>query len=95
MMRAWIMVARLPASSGGKTLGSSWRVEVPTCRAPKSSAAKKIPTALLRPRSATAMPMNPIAPTSKSFVATRYFHPRTSTEPAIPANAPEIASARK
>ena len=32
---------------------------------------------------------------SRSFVAVRNFQPRRSTAPASPANAPEIASARK
>ncbi len=68
MIRPWMMVARLPASSGGKTVGSSDRVDVPTCRPPKSSADSAIPIAVLRPSSATAMPMNPTWLAAMSFV---------------------------
>ena len=42
--RPWMISVRLPASCGSKTLGSSWRLEVPTVSAPKRSAAKKTPT---------------------------------------------------
>ena len=86
---------RFPASCGSKTLGSSWRLEVPTVRAPKSSAAKKTPTALLRPSSATAIPRKPTFETRMSEVAMWNCQPRTSIAPASPANAPEIAIARK
>src|SRR5262249_31575722 len=41
----WMMRVRFPASCGSKTLGSSCRLDVPTVSAPKSSAAKKTPTA--------------------------------------------------
>ena len=43
------MVARSTASAGSNTSGSSCRVDVPTSSAAKSSAAKRMPTALSRP----------------------------------------------
>ena len=66
---AWIMVERFSANSGSKTLGSSWRDDVPTCSAPKSRAANRIPTALLRPSSATAIPVKPMKFVAKSLKA--------------------------
>ena len=64
MISAWIIVERFVASSGGKSVPESCLGEVPTCSAPKRTAAKRIPTALFRPRSATAIPMKPTALTS-------------------------------
>ena len=86
------MIARLPASWGGKTLGSSARDDVPTCSPPKSSAANAIPTAEFRPSSATAMPMKPTWLTAMSFVTMWNSQPSTSQAPARPAKAPPIAS---
>jgi len=60
MMSPWMISVRLLASSGRNTSGSRLRVEVPVLRAPKSSAARKMPTAVLRPSRATAIPMNAI-----------------------------------
>ena len=48
------------ASSGGKISGSRFREDVPVWSAAKRSAARPMPTAVLRPSSATAMPMKPI-----------------------------------
>ena len=84
MTSAWIMVERFSASSGSKTVGSSWRDDVPTWSAPKSSAASRMPTALLRPSSATAMPVNPRRLVSKSLMSTSYRQPSRSTPPARP-----------
>ena len=64
------MVARSMARAGSKTSGSSWRVDVPTSSAAKRSAAKRMPTALLRPRRATAIPVNAIRFVAKSPVET-------------------------
>ena len=48
-------------------LGSSWRPwDVPKSRAPNSSAAKKTPTAVFRPSSATAIPRKPTCETGMS-----------------------------
>ena len=94
MMSAWIIVDRFPASSGGKTLASICRDDVPVWSAAKRSAEKKIPIAVLRPSSATAMPTNPTALTWMSFVAIVNFQPRLSSAPPRPANPPAIASAR-
>jgi hypothetical protein len=95
MISAWMIVERFVASSGLKTSGLSCRGEVPTWSAPKRSAAKRIPTALFRPRRATAMPVYPTTPIGKSFSATWNFQPSMSIEPARPAKAPEIANAKK
>src|SRR5215207_1372926 len=95
MTSAWIIVARSTARAGSKTSGSSCRVEVPTSRPAKRSAAKRIPTGLFRPSRATAMPVKGMKFVAKSPVETANLNPRRSTEPASPANAPEIASARK
>ena len=51
---------RLPASSGWKTVGSRLRVEVPVKSAPKSSAAKKMPTRVASPEQRDGDPMKPI-----------------------------------
>src|SRR5581483_4143324 len=56
----WMIVVRLPARSGRKIDGSSWRPEVPLSSAPNSSDAAPTPIAVLRPSSAAASPMNPI-----------------------------------
>ena len=69
------------ASSGGKISGSRLRTEVPLVSAPNSSAENSTPLVVLRPSSATAMPMKP-APTTlafwMSFVATANCQPRMS-----------------
>ena len=78
---------RLVASSGGKTSGSRLRTEVPLISAPNRRAEKNTPLVVLRPSSATAMPMKP-APTTlafwMSFVATANCQPRMSITPARP-----------
>ncbi len=89
----WMMIARLPASCGGKMVGSSARVEVPTSRPPNSRAASAMPTAELRPSSATAMPMNPTWLAAMSLVTMWYSQPSTSQAPARPAKAPPIERA--
>ena len=61
----WIIDVRLPASSGWITFDVSPCV-VPKSSAPKSSAARPVPTAVLRPSSATAMPRKPIDDTGMS-----------------------------
>ncbi|OLD99843.1 MAG: hypothetical protein AUG91_05825 [Actinobacteria bacterium 13_1_20CM_4_69_9] len=61
--------------------------------APKRSADKPTPTAVLRPSSATAIPMKPIFDTWTSSTPSRNCHPRMSRPPASPANRPEIAIA--
>src|SRR5262249_35021827 len=88
--RPCIIHVRLPASCGSKTLGSSWRLEVPTVSAPKSSAAKKTPIGELRPSSATAIPRKPTFEMRMSDVAMWNSQPSTSIAPPRPANAPEI-----
>ena len=55
-----MMIARLEARSGGKNSGSRLREAVPVWSAAKRSAESATPTAVLRPSSATAMPMKPI-----------------------------------
>ena len=50
-----------------------------------------MPIAVLRPSSATAMPMKPSVLTWMSFVAIRNCQPSTSSAPARPANAPQMA----
>ena len=90
---AWIISVRLPASCGGKTVGSRPRVEVPFTSAPKSSAERPTPTAVLRPSSATAIPMKPTFDTWMSSTPRRYCQPRMSIAPPRPAKTPEIAIA--
>ena len=94
-IRPWIRRVRFEASSGWKTAGSRLRVDVPFRSAPKSSAERPTPTAVLRPSSATAIPVKPIVDAWMSLVERRNCHPRMSSAPARPANAPEIAIARK
>jgi hypothetical protein len=48
---------RFEASEGSKIVGSRFRCEVPLRSAPNRRAAATVPTAVLRPSSATAMPM--------------------------------------
>ena len=50
-----------------------------------------VPTAVLRPSSATAMPRKPICEPWMSLVAMRNCQPSTSTAPASPAKSPQIA----
>jgi hypothetical protein len=57
----WMISVRLPASSGSKISGSRFLELVPVRRAPKRSAAARMPLAVLRPRRATAMPTKPIS----------------------------------
>ena len=60
---AWIVSDRFPACSGmSKTSGGMFRVAVPLMSAPKTSADRPTPSAVLRPSSATAIPTKPIAP---------------------------------
>ena len=54
-----MMNVRFSASEGSKIVGSRFRCEVPLISAPNSSAAATVPTAVLRPSSATAIPMKP------------------------------------
>src|SRR3954454_10816729 len=93
--RPWMIWARLAARSGRKMDGSSCRPEVPFRSAPKSSAASPTPTAVLRPSSATAIPTKPIVDARTSACPRRNCQPRMSIAPARPANAPEMAMARK
>ena len=93
--RPWMIRVRFPASSGWKTDGSRFRVDVPVSSAPKSIAEKKIPTGLFLPRSATAIPMNPTWTLWITVRSTLNCQPRRSIAPAMPAKAPEIAIARK
>ena len=86
-----MMYVRFWASDGSKTAGSRLRVDVPCSSAPNRSAAAHVPTAVLRPSRATAIPMKPSEPTWMSFVATRNCQPRTSIAPAMPANSPQSA----
>src|SRR5581483_3644965 len=95
MTRPWMIVVRFPARSGRKIEGSSCLPDVPLMRAPKRSDAKPTPSAVLRPSSAAASPMKPIVFAWMSFSPIRYSQPVMSTAPARPANAPEIAIARK
>src|SRR5581483_8868614 len=95
MTRPWMIVVRLPARSGRKIDGSSWRPEVPLMSAPKSSDAMPTPSAVFRPSSAAARPMKPIELAWMSFSPRRYSHPVMSRAPPRPAKAPEIAIARK
>ena len=85
MTRPWMIVVRLPARSGRKIVGSSCRLEVPLISAPKSSDATPTPTAVLRPSSAAARPMNPIWLTWMSVWPIRYSQPVMSSAPARPA----------
>jgi hypothetical protein len=90
-----IVSVRLPASSGRKTsVIPGFRVDVPWTRQPKRSAASPTPTAVLRPSSATAIPMKPMFETWMSSTPIRYSQPSSSIAPARPANIPEIAIAR-
>ena len=86
-----IISVRFVASSGGNTAGSRLRTDVPLSSAPNSSALNSTPIAVLRPSSATAMPMKP-APTTlafwRSLVATANCQPSTSIAPASPAKPP-------
>ena len=68
---------------------------MPLTSPPNSSAEKKTPTAVLRPSSATAIPVKPIVEAWMSFVSSRNSQPRMSSAPASPAKLPEIAIARK
>jgi len=54
-----MMLVRFVASSGSNTAGSRLRTDVPLSRPPNRSAANSVPTAVLRPSSATAMPRKP------------------------------------
>ncbi len=63
-------------------------MEVPVRSAPKRSAARPTPTAVLRPSSATAIPMKPICDTWTSSTPRRCCQPTMSRPPASPANAP-------
>ena len=92
-IRPWMIEVSAPASSGGNTSGSRLRTEVPVSSAPNSSAENNVPTAVLRPSRATAIPRKPICVTWTSLVATRNCQPSTSSEPASPANSPQIAMA--
>ena len=74
------------ASAGSKTSGSRLRTDVPVSSAPNSSAENSVPTAVLRPSRATAMPRKPTSEIWTSLVATRNCQPSTSSEPASPAN---------
>ena len=89
-IRPWMIDVSAPASSGWKTAGSRLRTDVPVSSAPNSSAENSVPIAVLRPSSATAMPRKPIWETWTSLVAIRNCQPSTSSEPASPANAPQI-----
>ena len=93
----WMSCVRLPASSGGKKSGSRLRVDVPVLSAAKSSAAKKMPTAVLRPSSATAMPRKAIVRVagSPSHVEPELPAQDVHAIRLAPANAPEIAIASK
>ena len=86
-----MIVVRFEASSGSKIVGSRLRWDVPLSSAPNSSAANNVPTAVLRPSSATAIPKKPICEMSMSFVAIRNCQPRTSIAPARPAKKPHTA----
>ena len=66
-----------------------------TSKPPKTSAESPTPSAVFRPSRATAMPTNPSDTVWMSPVESRYCQPRMSIAPASPANAPEIAIARK
>ena len=50
-----------------------------------------VPSAVLRPSSATAMPRNPIVEPSMSLRSRRNCQPRMSSDPARPAKAPQMA----
>ena len=50
---------RFVASEGSKIVGSRLRCDVPLSSAPNRRAAATVPTAVLRPSSATAIPMKP------------------------------------
>ena len=67
---------------------------MPLISAPNSSAENSTPLVVLRPSSATAMPMKP-APTTPAFwrslVATANCQPRMSITPASPAKAPQMS----
>ena len=65
-----MIVARSVASDGLKMEGSSARVDVPVESPAKRSAAKRMPTGLLRPSRATAIPVNPTWFVAKSLVST-------------------------
>ena len=81
-----MMSVRFEASSGSKIVGSRLRCDVPLSSAPNSSAAASVPPAVLRPSSATAMPMKPTLRDGwMSLVAMWNCQPRTSSEPASPA----------
>ena len=82
---------RFAASSGSKTDASRFRCEVPLSSAPNSSADAAVPSAVLRPSSATAMPEKPSVAIWMSLVASRNCQPSTSSEPARPAKAPQTA----
>ena len=87
-IRPWMMIARLDARSGGKYDGSRFRDAVPVSSAAKSSAARPTPTAVLRPSSATAMPMKPTVEAWICVVSRRNSQPTMSSAPARPAKQP-------
>jgi hypothetical protein len=93
--RPWIITDRFAASSGSKIVGSRLRPDVPVSSAPNSSAEKHTPIAVFLPSSATAMPMKPSSEARTSFVLIRNCQPSTSSVPARPANAPQIAITTK
>ena len=86
-MSPWMITVRGVASSGGKISGSRLRVDVPVCRAAKSSAERPMPTAVLRPRRATAMPMKPIVEV-KSVVSSPELPAQDVEGPGEPGEAP-------
>ena len=95
MISAWIIVARLPASSAGKTSGSSWRGRRADLQRAEEERGEEDPDRLVaaeqRDRDADEADDADVEVVRRD----RNFQPSTSTAPARPANAPEIASARK
>ena len=66
--RPWIMNVRFGRARAGRSPGRGSGSRSPLTSAPKRSAEKATPTAVFRPRSATAMPTNPTVETWMSLV---------------------------
>ncbi len=71
----WIRSVRFEASSGWKTSGSRFRVEVPVSSDAEEERAEADADAVLRPSSATAIPTNPSCDVWMSPVESRNCHP--------------------
>ena len=81
MTRPWMMYVRFWPATGRRPPGRGCASTCPAAARRTAAPRRTVPTAVLRPSSATAMPRKPSEPTWMSFVAMRNCQPRTSIAP--------------